>query len=492
MSSRNQLGRFLRGERLRHDWTQKEVATKLQLRGLHVASRTLSKHETGQQIPDGDTLRHYAELYELDYRDLVALAAASTYEVADPENVDHLRQQLTGRRQALADRSTEEPRDPIDGLEETHNAPPQPLPLRSVYLLGAVLVLLVLLVRFGLGVLQASSPTHARVVDGQLVAFADERPLWSVPFTNLGDHLLEPLVRDVDLDGRSEVVFSVQQPEPRSATEHLHCYTPNGELRWKIALGRPQTIRGRAFTPYYLTHFLRWIETRQTTYLLVVARHHLWYPTQVLLLDPKTGETISEYWHPGYFNAILTFDVHNDGTPELLMGGTNNPDHGPGHPIIAVLDLPFKAPSNHPNLFGPQNSREHSYIVLPRPDSMDVHTELLGVKSLQRHRQNRFSANVRSSDDNLLYYEFDADLNVTDLRPTDAMIRIHNRFATAGHLDHRYSRHELDSWKRVLRFPTAPDANDPAIRAAFAAGRADERVAETRVDDSPQHRPVSR
>lgn len=294
------------------------------------------------------------------------------------------------------------------------------------------------------------------------------------------------------MSSREQLGRFLRGERPQTETEHLQSYTPDGELRWEIPLGRPQTIRGRVFSPYYHAHHLRWVETRQATYLLVVALHHLWYPTQVLLLDPATGETISEYWHPGHFNAFLSFDVNNDGSQELLLGGMNNPDHGPGHPVIAVLDVPFREPTHHPNLFGPQNSREHSYLVLPRPDLTDVHTHLVGVNTLQRVAPRRFVANTRTADCTLLFYEFDSDLTVIDLRPTDTMIRIHNQFATAGHLDHRYSRDELDIWKHVLRFPTAPDGNDPTIRTAFAALRTDERVAETRVEDAPGGRPVSR
>ena len=477
MSSKDRLGRFLRDQRRRRDWTQQEVAAKLQLRGLHVGSRTISKHETGQQIPDGDPLRHYAELYEVEFRELVALAAASTYEVADPERIDHRLQQLTG--------------------EETIDPPPRPTPpRRRKYWLGATVLaafaLAATLAWLALERLEPPSPTQARVVDNRLVALADERPLWSVPFPDLGKNPREPLVRDIDEDGRSEVFFAVRRPAPQTVTENLQSYSPDGELRWEIPLGRTWTIRGRVFSPYYRTHHLAWVETRQATYLLVVAVHHRWYPTQVLLLDPRTGETISEYWHPGHINAFLVFDVGSDGTLELLLGGMNNPDHGPGHPILAVLDIPFRETTHHPNLFGPQNSREHSYLVLPRPDLTEVHTHLVGVETLQQVAPRRFVASTRTADCTLLFYEFDADLEVTDLRPTDTMIRFHDRFAVEGHLDHRYNPEELHHWKHVLRFPTAPDGNNPEIRAAFAALRTEGGVSNARLESAPQDRLVSR
>ena len=226
--------------------------------------------------------------------------------------------------------------------------------------------------------------------------------------------------------------------KPPTVTGKLHAYDHTGTLRWHHHLGKHLTVRDRPFEPFFFPSHLRYLTTPADTYILTTARHRLWYPTQVHLLQPDTGSIISEYWHPGHIETITTHDLNQDGTPELILGGMNNPDHGPGHPTISILPIPFTTSTNHPNLFGPNNSKEHTYLLFPRPDLTDIHTALVGVHHITSHN-NHLTITIGDSTSLLFIYTLNANLDITDLRAHDDFVRRHDELATQGFLDHTYT-----------------------------------------------------
>lgn len=465
MSDQSPFGSFLGIQRKKRGWTQRQVSFKLRDFGAHVGRRTVSNYETGKQIPDKVTLRAFAKLYGREVHELAALVTASMHDLSS-ERIERLLE-LDPPTEALGE-------DPVIDEEEAREERPTAAkdtggpPTRRLAVLGwiGLVVLAALAAIIGLLKATSSSPNAVRLVDGRLTAFCDVHRLWSVNLPGISEGRVPPQLHDVDRDGRNDVLVAYNPARPATETGRVICYDHRGKLRWEVSLGRPQTIRGRTFTPYYVLFLLRWIETPQATYLLAVALHQRWYPTQVLLLDPATGRTISEYWHPGYLQLSTTYDLLGDGTVEVILGGINNPDLGPGHAVIVVLDLPFGEPTGHDNLFGRENSLERAYLVFPRPDLLDVYTELAAVDVLELTPDGRLVAGVGTGEKVLLFYEFDRTLTVTDIRPSDTLISTHNQLAEEGHFE-RYSPAELLEWRKVRLFPTAPDANSPKIRNLF-------------------------
>jgi len=340
---------------------------------------------------------------------------------------------------------------------------------------GIGVLLLVALVTAGAAtrlILGRPGRLYRAVAEGEdLVAFdASGREIWRRHFPGIKSPEAgkpAPLVVDVDQDGHNEVLFDVSSRFPERSNGRLLCLDHRGRQRWEFTYGRAWTLHGRYFEPMYVGHHLRWLETSGHRWILVVARHATWFPSQVALLDPASGKLVSEYWHPGYINAIEAVDLDGDGRKELLLGGTNNPGEGLGHASLAVLDLPFAAPRRERNYFGEANSRERSYLLFPRPEIFTVLPALMKVAQINPQGPDRLQVVVGVGAKAFLDYYLDHTLRVLDVRPTDQLVVMHDQAFSRGLIDHRLSEEELLGWRRAQRFSTAPDGNSSAVERRF-------------------------
>ena len=123
------------------------------------------------------------------------------------------------------------------------------------------------------------------------------------------------------------------------------CFDHRGRLRWESRFGAARSFGARQFDADYIGVFVKPVTAAGRRLLLTIANHHIWYPAQAALLDPASGKVVEEHWHPGAIYHCVIHDIDGDGQPEAVLGGTNNPGEGLGHPGVAVLKIPFsKAP----------------------------------------------------------------------------------------------------------------------------------------------------
>lgn len=319
-----------------------------------------------------------------------------------------------------------------------------------------------------------ASVARATFEGSELVASSDAGDeLWRVAFSEMGkmSRGLSPLVRDVDGDGRNDVLLSAEHRFPERAYGRLVCLSDAGEVRWEREYGRELTLAGRTFERAYRGHHLRWLETWMGPLVLAVARHAIWFPSQILLLEPASGEVVSEYWHPGHLDAIELVDLDQDGREELLLGGINNPGPGSGQPSLAVLDLPFGLPTpSARNYFGSGNARERAYLLFPRPDFFSP-PELAVVQEIHP-LEDRLLAIVKADRKTIyFYFDLDTNLDLLDVEPSDFALEVHADLLAQGLVDHPYCPEELRAWHRLLRFPSAPDGNAAEVRRALSQFR---------------------
>jgi len=391
--------------------------------GVRASQPSVSRWESGKERPNEATLLAYARLAGEDPRRLLHLGGYGFAEDDLPE--------------------VSQPRSPSAGLRRTWWR-----------LLGvsAGLAVVALLIAYAL---RDDAPSRAAIRDGRLDVFAGDRVLWSRQLGEDVQQVVEPLVVDLDGDGRKEVVVGIDTVFPPRWGGRLVAFSGTGARLWTFHYGRPLKIGERSFTPHFASHHLVWLDQGPTPYVLVVSHHVHWFPTQVVLLEPATGKVVAEYWHPGYLEGLEVFDVGADGTPELLLSGVNNPGDGPGRAALVVLDLPF-APASEPDaVFGFVHARERQYLLFPRVDLQDATSTMAIALGVTAETKDQIVVQVATPDrHDLLLYSLNADLVVTDLRVADSFVRMHDRV-----LDHRYDPSELEAWERVDRFRRAPDAN---------------------------------
>lgn len=277
------------------------------------------------------------------------------------------------------------------------------------------------------------------------------------------------IVGDFDEDGRNEAAVTVLSSQPREETSKLICFDDDGDVLWEFVNGRELTVRGRYFEPFYQGEVPRWLESKAGSFILNIASHSTWYPSQVTLLDPRTGKTLIEYWHPGRTQAVELTDLDGDGGEELYLGGINNPGYGTGHPFLAVLPLP-KPGETLPvseNFFHEGNPQEKNYLLFPRLDVFEAQEFGGNVRRIEAQGQGRLMIGLGLTLDALLNIYLNAGLEVEDIRPSGGIIQLHKKLFVDDFLDHPYHPQELEEWRKVVKFPTLQDANSPEVQRLF-------------------------
>jgi len=354
---------------------------------------------------------------------------------------------------------------------------PEPVPAsRSRLLIPAAVLLAVALVLLGVsGILNGDRIPHGWEFDGFKLTILDdkERICWEKRFTGAvresGDAVDRVVIADIDGDGSREVLFNYVPLNRAQERGMLFCFDQSGRERWHVPYGAPRTFGDRTFSPNYLARFIQPVKVQGKPLLLTIANHYVWYPSQVALLDPHTGQLIEEYWHPGAVSHYLVHDINADGQPEVLLGAINNPGDGLGHPALAVLTLPFSAahrrPAPKPDPFPPlTGGGELAYLLLPCPDVDTAMGILPQVTQMAIEHGDRILIQIALPESGGLVYSLDFGLNVKESRFSDNLEAIHHRLFTQKLLDHQFTSAERAALSKVVPFAAAPDGNNPALQ----------------------------
>ena len=277
---------------------------------------------------------------------------------------------------------------------------------------------------------------------------------------------------DLEQNSSLETLFSEVSERSQEERSHLVCYEEDGDERWSFKYGRQLTLHGTVFSGIYAADFI--LPVLDGQFVLVVAHHNPRFATQVTLLNSTSGEPEDEYWHPGRMGSLLLIDLDGDGREELLMAGVNNPRRGIGHPALVALKIPFGPPdvtSGESNYFWPENSKEFSYILLPRFDVLEATESLAEATGLKVLEGGRVEVSIRDAVRIYGYYEFTQGLQESSFYPSDALLNVHQEMYLDKKLDHQAKEEEISEWGRVLRIDTAPDGNSVKIEEMFIEAR---------------------
>ena len=272
------------------------------------------------------------------------------------------------------------------------------------------------------------------------------------------------VIADIDGDGRMEVLLSYV-PAGSEQAGRLMCFDHRGRLRWESRFGAARAFGARQFDANYIGVFVKPVTAAGRRLLLTIANHHIWYPAQAALLDPASGKVVEEYWHPGAIYHCVIHDIDGDGQPEAVLGGTNNPGEGLGHPGVAVLKIPFsKAPRRAPAAVDPfpplTGGGELAYALFPLADFRRAQGYLGIVITMSVDSSRRILVETPG----FVVYYLDPHLDVLDYRFSGEFEPLHDVAFHQGILDHKLDGAEKASMGKVVTFPGAPDGNSPQLK----------------------------
>jgi len=314
---------------------------------------------------------------------------------------------------------------------------------------------------------------RAVVEDNTLKVFDEQdRLVWQHAFPPLNMQFYSQpsdttLVTDLDGDAKKEVLFNLVPTYGSAAPGRLLCYETDGRLRWQFTYGRQRLISGRDIDRAYVGMFFRIVQAGSRRFVLTCANHHLWFPSQVALLDPSSGKPVDEYWHPGGFFRLVLQDLDGDRVDEILLAGLNNPGQGVGHAGLAVLKIPFSSVAAKPGaekspFFELTKGKEWAYLLFPRLDVSTIEGKLPLITEMSVTGDRRILVRVTTEEIHSFYY-LDFKLRLLEARFTDNLVALHDRLTSLGLLDHRMTEKEIASFRRIEVFPTAPDGNSAEV-----------------------------
>ena len=364
----------------------------------------------------------------------------------------------------------------IHVIEVGASPPAEPVESRRKWWLagGSLAVLVVAAIVWLGGLLPMFRVPHGWTLEGSRLKVVDARDrfCWDRQFPPLNrfyDDWAQDkvVVADIDGDGRTEVLVNYL-PEPAATGGSLMCFEQNGKLRWQVRYGGSKTFGDRTFDASYCGRFVRPVRLGGRLLLLTVANHHLWYPSQVALLDPRNGRVVEQYWHPGAIRHYVLQDLDWDGREELLLAGVNNPGSGLGHGALAVLKLPFSraghpAPTAGDPLPPLCGGGEWAYLMFPTPDVDAIMGILPAVTQLTVDPGGQIRVHVPLPEGGGTIYSIGFDLRLQEFRFSDNFIPMHERYYRQRLLDHALSPAETASFGTVISLAAAPDGNSPEL-----------------------------
>jgi len=275
------------------------------------------------------------------------------------------------------------------------------------------------------------------------------------------------LHQDIDGDGTAEWLINCFPQALDEDRGRLVCLEADGRLRWEFTYGQPQTWRGRSLSASYAGFLIRPVSASGKRYILTVATHVFWFPSQVALLDPETGQIREEYWHPGGLFRCRIHDIDRDGEPEALLAGVNNPGEGLGHAALVVLSLPFskagRRPAARDGEFWTSGVKEIAYLLFPRPDTYDTVGQVPIPDTLAIVEGERLLVKLTKAGEGSLFYYLDSSLRLVECRISEGVSAAHQQLSASGRLDHQWSEAEARSLCQVYSFAAAPNGNSPEV-----------------------------
>jgi len=286
------------------------------------------------------------------------------------------------------------------------------------------------------------------------------------------DRLPIIVIKDINGDGRTEVLFAVQKRDNAYGEGDLYCYDDRGTELWHFAAGRETSFGGRTYSADYRIFGLAVHDCDKDgrPEIAVVSHQYPQWPCQLAVLDCN-GRQTGEFWNSGQIKDIGFADINGDGRDEMLAAGVNN-EYGP---CLAVFDPSrvsgcspqdgeFKADS-----LGPGS--EISYFSFPRTDvSLASGAIVQSISQLGVNADKTITAN----DDLNVFYHLDFGLRCLYVDWGHGFMVKHKELRAAGKIRSNLGPAYAEILKRGIRYwngrawaaSPAPNAINLRARAA--------------------------
>lgn len=282
---------------------------------------------------------------------------------------------------------------------------------------------------------------------------------------------------DVDGDGINEILAVFGMVQKRDDKNAIYCFNADGSERWRYKFNRSMTFGDEHFPDqYFFKQFLVGdFDNDKSTEIVAVVNHEVWYPGVILKIDAYTGKLISEYWHSGSINGIITKDLNKDGYAEIIATTENN-----AYDLASLIVLDPRFLDGHSPALAPYTPKnikkaiEKYYLLLSRSE----------LKKYATHKRNKtfhprfiseesfIVANVEEYENKYytLFYTFDSTLVCKKVEGEDKFVALYNQFLAAGKLTQKLDETYFEKLKKgVLYWNGERFVDYPAMNKKYIA-----------------------
>jgi len=344
-------------------------------------------------------------------------------------------------------------------LEERSNAKTKPhhsllsrflqKPLFIIFPLVVVLavVILIILARN----LSPKNPVNFKILNSQLIILDENnKEIWryDTDIANLvdedtyrgrfqfqrkiegKDHLPLLIIKDIDQDGKSEVLFSIQTQNEHGEGK-LFCFDHKGKIRWTYNGGCELKFGDTVYSPDYriMGLSIHDFDDDGKSEIIIISAHRHFYPTQLTLLSVE-GEKIGEYWNSGRISDWEMVDLDADGNEEIVASGCNNEY---GKACVIVFDpLRMEGCSPQGSEYRCQDldrGSEKYYVLFPRTEIDLLESPVEAIMTLEKQHNERLTFRTTHSQ---VIFELDYQLGLRDIHFTHTFELKHRELLREG------------------------------------------------------------
>jgi hypothetical protein len=239
------------------------------------------------------------------------------------------------------------------------------------------------------------------------------------------------LIRDINRDGKSEVVFVPKTLEERYEPG-IFCFDHRGRKLWHYTPGRELRFGGHIYSGDYPIRGIEAFDTRDDGIfdIFLATGHQPHSPSGLVALDCR-GKVMGEFVNWGRIHDIVCADFDSDGPKEILIAGQND-EYKRG--CVALFD-PGQISGSSPQgeaytceSCGPGS--EKYYLLFPRTDvDLALKEDKVSISEIHLLKNNRIEISPRMPH---VFFELDCDLRVQDIKGSDAFRLQHRELRAAG------------------------------------------------------------
>ena len=258
------------------------------------------------------------------------------------------------------------------------------------------------------------------------------------------------VIKDIDGDGRKEVLFAVQKRGDSYGEGDLYCFDSRGTEMWHFSAGREMRFGSRAYSPDYRIYgfALHDIDGDGRQEVIVISYHYPQWPCQLAVLDCR-GRMTGEFWNSGFLNDIAFPDLDGDGREEMIVVGVNN-EYGPCLIVFDPAHIAGCSPQTGEFRSGtlPAGSEKY-YARFPRSD---VSLALGDIVEDFRYFGVTGNKRLMAYTSYGLIYELDFGLRCLNVDFGHGYMTRHNELAAAGKIHSALDEPYRETIKKGVRY----------------------------------------